>query len=316
MFRSVSILIPTHNRADLLRQTLSSLSALHYPPSLEVDILVVANACTDSTVDVCRHEFARLPIESRCVDEPQPGLSVARNRAVVESTGEICAFLDDDVLVSPDWLAAMVEVYNTHPADLVGGKIELWWSAVERPPWMTLQLEGYLSRLDHGDQVTELLAPKGIVGANFSFRRAIFAATGPFRADLGRVGSELLSGEETDFCDRARQQGARVFFAPKMQLKHWVAPQRAQVAYLTRVARGWTTSRIRSKKHFGPKQFLRSFLGNIYLVVWREVSRWFAKLRGDSTGEITARILRASAAAGVAESLRRVFRGNKTGVCA
>jgi glycosyltransferase involved in cell wall biosynthesis len=307
MIRSVSILIPTHNRAEILKRTIESLTELRIPTSLDVDVLVIANACHDSTVDVCRDSLPGLPLRSRYVEESQPGLSVARNRAIAESTGEICAFLDDDVCVSPQWLEAMVDVYNRYPADIVGGKVDLWWAAVTRPEWLDPDLEGFLSRLDHGDEVIELFAPKSIVGANFSLRRKILAATGPFRADLGRVGTNLMSTEDTEFCDRAIEQGARMFYAPSMHLKHWVAPQRVTVEYLMGVSRGFTKGRLQAKPHFGPKQFLRSFFGNIYRVARYETTRWYARLRSDRMLEVASLVRRAGAEAGIATAVRRVL---------
>jgi glycosyltransferase involved in cell wall biosynthesis len=307
MVQSVSILIPTHNRAAVLRQTLDSLTTLRVPSSVDVDLLVVANACNDSTVEICQAFFPKFSLPGRCVEELQPGLSVARNRAIAETTGEICAFIDDDVYVSPQWLEAMIEVYERYPADIVGGKVELWWQAVERPDWLDPDLEGFLSRLDHGDEVVEIFAPKNIVGANFSLKREIFAATGPFRADLGRIGTDLLSTEETEFCDRAVKKGARIFYAPKMVLKHWVAPQRVSVEYLMGVARGFTRGRLRAKPRFGPKQFTRSFFGNIYQVVRYEITRWYAKLRSDRMLEVASLVRRAGAEAGIATSVRRVL---------
>jgi glycosyltransferase involved in cell wall biosynthesis len=307
MIRSVSILIPTHNRAEILEQTLDSLIALRLPSSIDVDLLVVANACKDSTVDVCHASFPRLPLPARCVEEPQPGLSIARNRAVAETTGEICAFVDDDVCVSPQWLEAMIATYNHYPADIVGGKVELWWAVVQRPDWLDPDLEGFLSRLDHGTEVVEIFAPKNIVGANFSFKRQVYEVTGPFRADLGRIGMDLLSTEETEFCDRAVKQGARIFYSPEMQLKHWVAPQRVTVEYLMGVSRGFTRGRLRAKPYFGPKQFIRSFFGNIYRVVRYEITRWYAKLRSDRMLEVASLVRRAGAEAGIATSVRRVL---------
>ena len=105
MIHSVSILIPTHNRAEVLRQTLGSFSGLCIPASLDVELVVVANACTDSTVDVCRGSIAGLPIPARYVEEPQAGLSVARNRAIAETTaGEFAASLGAGIYFDFPWL--------------------------------------------------------------------------------------------------------------------------------------------------------------------------------------------------------------------
>jgi GT2 family glycosyltransferase len=308
MIRSVSILIATHNRDELLAQTLESLAKVRIPSRLPMDLIVVANGCTDSTISVCQSAFPKLPMESRFVEEPALGLSIARNRAVTESRGEVCAFLDDDVCVVPDWAEGMVEVYDAYPADIVGGPVSLWWGAVERPDWFDPQLDSHLGYLNWGDQVIEMFHPKKrIVGANFSFNRAVFDKIGPFRTDLGRVGRGMMATEETEFCDRALRQGARMFYAPRMALKHWVAPQRATLDFLVKAARGSTAGRMRAKDPFGVRQFSWSFFGNAYLMVRYELARWFAKLSGDRRAEVTCTVMRESSAAGAAECLRRAL---------
>jgi glycosyltransferase involved in cell wall biosynthesis len=308
MIRSISILIPTHNRAELLGQTLDSLGQVRIPTSIETDLVVVANVCTDSTVDVCRAALPRMSMSARCVEETQLGLSAARNRAVAESRGEICAFLDDDVSISPGWLEGMLEVFHGYPADIVGGQILLWWSAVERPDWLDPQLESFLGLLDYGDEVVELFHPKRrIGGGNFAFKRQLFDTIGPFRTDLGRIGRAMIATEETEFCQRALSQGARMFYAPRMSLKHWVAVERATIEFLVSAARGSTKGRMRAKNPFGPRQFARSFFGNSYLTARYEMSRWAAKLRRDRMREVTSYVMRTSSAAGAAECLRRAF---------
>lgn len=307
MVRSVSILVPTHNRADLLRQTLASFRSVRIPAGVDVDLIVVANACRDATVGVALDAFPALPMPARCVAEPQPGLSVARNRAVAETAGDICAFVDDDVCVDAAWLEAMVDVYRQKPAGVVGGRVDLWWEAVERPDWLDPDLESLLSRLDHGAQIIELTPPKSIVGANFSFRREVFTTIGPFRTDLGRIGTDLLSTEESEFCDRALKHGFRIFYAPEMRLQHWVAPQRVTTEYLMGVARGFTIGRLRAKPTFGPRQFVRSFFGNIYRVARYEAARRYARLRGNRRLEVSSLVRREGAKAGIQVALRRTL---------
>jgi glycosyltransferase involved in cell wall biosynthesis len=308
--KSVSILIPTHNRAALLRQTFDSLAAIRIPRGVDVELVVVANACHDDTVQVCHAEFPAIPFAARCIEEPVPGLSVARNRAIAESTGEVCAFLDDDVFVSPEWLDGMLEVYNNYPADIVGGKIELWWSAVERPGWFSDAHNSLLSGLDHGEAIIEIRPPKYLFGGNSAYRRDVFERAGLFRTDLGRIGNQLGSYEELDFHLRAMEQGARMFYAPRMAIKHWVPPERATVEYLVKVARGNTTSRIRRKPTFGVPEFCRSFARHGYMAVRYEMERWVAKALANQPHEVTCLVRREMGRAGMQATIER-WRGPK-----
>ena len=82
----VTVLICTHNRAALLKRTLASLNSAARPENCSVDILVVANACTDGTASLldayvtAPDSAARLAL--RWLHELKPGKSNALNKAI------------------------------------------------------------------------------------------------------------------------------------------------------------------------------------------------------------------------------------------
>lgn len=241
----VSIVISTHNRGPILARSLESLSQLRYPAGVDVEVVVVANACTDDTVAQANAFRDRLP-NFRCVEEPTVGVSYARNRTMRESRFDIVGMVDDDIWCEPQWLEATLAMYRETPADMVSGRLTLWWCSVDRPAWMDGPTLGLLSCLDLGERPVEMVKPDA-VAANFSFKREVFDKVGPFRTDLGRVGGKsLAAGEETFFVQQAMRAGYRLFYSPEAHIKHWVAPHRIQTPYLTGVAKGtaFTISRL------------------------------------------------------------------------
>src|SRR4030042_5670392 len=102
----ITVSIQTFNNADTLARTLESLRSLRRPPEVEHEILVVDNNSTDNTSQVLDAYAKALTPRLRSVFEPQQGLSHARNRALREARGEIVSFIDEDVIVDPDWLGA------------------------------------------------------------------------------------------------------------------------------------------------------------------------------------------------------------------
>ena len=105
----LSVVIPTHDRAGILRQTLERLAATTLTSPWEV--VVVANACTDGTVATVAELSGpsgggSLPL--RLVEEPVPSASVARNRGARAASGSLLVFLDDDILLEPDGLATIL----------------------------------------------------------------------------------------------------------------------------------------------------------------------------------------------------------------
>ena len=91
----VTVAVCTRDRTDDLARCLDSLSCLDYPA---LEVLVVDNAPSSNATE--RLVRTRYP-NWRYVCEPRPGLNWARNRAIIESSGEIIAYTDDDVVVDP-----------------------------------------------------------------------------------------------------------------------------------------------------------------------------------------------------------------------
>ncbi|MEM8864345.1 MAG: glycosyltransferase family A protein [Planctomycetota bacterium] len=264
---SISILLPTHNRGEILKRTLACIERLHVPDHVQAELVVVANNCTDDTVAVTQEVIDRLSFPGKVAEEFTPGLNAARNRAMHESTGEICALIDDDIAFEPMWLAEIVEFFETSPADMASGRVRLWWEVVERPDWFTPNLDNLLSRTDRGESPEELFKHSGIVGANFWFKRSVWDKIGEFRLDLDRVGSAKLGGGDSDFVDRALRAGFRVFYTPKGEILHWVAPGRIEHDYLLGVAEGSARGRVRMKPPQSVWKWFRTYVGHKYLLL-------------------------------------------------
>jgi glucosyl-dolichyl phosphate glucuronosyltransferase len=129
---SVTVAICTWNRDHLLRQTLEEMTRLAVPAGLVWELLVVNNNCTDDTDGVIAAFAKRLPI--RRLFESQPGLSHARNRAIAEAAGDYVVWTDDDVLVSPEWLAAYARAFARRPdAAVFGGPVAPWFPTTPPP---------------------------------------------------------------------------------------------------------------------------------------------------------------------------------------
>ena len=288
----VSIIIPTHNRAELLGQSLESIAHLDIPAGTTVELLVIANACTDQTVQICQAAISNMPFLMRYVIEPQAGASQARNRALAEARGDILAFLDDDVWVERGWLAGLLEVFNQYPADVVGGKVTLWWQAVEKPPWLTHRSEHLLSSVDYGQQVRELFTGGDAISANLAIRRCVLTDVPGFRIDLDRQGSTLLAGGDTYFIQQALQTGHRLFYAPHAAIRHWVTPERVTLAYLSRAAYANGLARIQMTDHISPAKAICLTLENAVKSGLYSVIEILCAATGNQRGRINHRIRR------------------------
>lgn len=308
MPQKISILIPTHNRYALLRRTLESIEQLVFPAGVDVELIVVANACSDDTANILNEWSPPAGMSACVVEESEPGLNIARSRAVEESTGDVCAFLDDDVLVDPRWLAELDATYRNYPADLVGGRVDLWWEEVQPPDWQWPGMNGLLSQNNGGPEVKELYGPFGVIGANFSFKRSVYDAIGAFRPDLDRRGKEMRAAGESEFIQRALRKGFRCFYSPGATLKHWVPSSRVTPEYLTSVARGNAYSRILMREATRKRDFLRSMLGYGWLFVSSGAVEVAGRLMRNKKVWIRRACIRSSGAGGIRGNWQRLMR--------
>jgi glycosyltransferase involved in cell wall biosynthesis len=114
----VSVIIPTYNRRDFVREAVASVLAQTYG---DFELLVVDDGSDDDTAAVVR-EFDGV----RYVFQPNRGVSAARNRGAALSGGELLAFLDSDDLWQPRKLEYQVAFFATHPQTRICQTEEIW----------------------------------------------------------------------------------------------------------------------------------------------------------------------------------------------
>jgi glycosyltransferase involved in cell wall biosynthesis len=109
----VSILIPCHNAAPWLTQTLESALAQTWANK---EIIVVDDGSTDGSASIA-HTYAGRGV--RLVTQENRGAAAARNHAIREVHGEFLQFLDADDLISPDKISAQLTLLSARPAGAV-----------------------------------------------------------------------------------------------------------------------------------------------------------------------------------------------------
>ena len=230
---SVTVAICTYNRCELLGRTLASLAELRVPDGVSWEVVVVDNRCTDETPAVVASFTDELPV--RRVEEPRPGLSHARNRAVEAARGELVVWTDDDVLVSSDWLATYTRAFRRWPdAAFFGGPIRPLFLE-DRPDWLAEGwdvVRGAYPVRDRDDEPFEIGDRRDLpYGANFAAPAEILADR-DFDPRLGRSGSDLMGGEETEYLARLLEEDHTGRWVPGADLEHMITPERLTLAYL------------------------------------------------------------------------------------
>ena len=233
----ITIAVPTHNRARMLAQTLDSIRSQVLPPGATAECVVIDNGSTDDTAIVVERCAAAAPFEIRRIPEPLLGSSYARNRAVHEAAGDVVLFIDDDAVAEPDWAAELVAALERRRLDAVCGIVIPQWSA-KPPRWLGPRI---YPRLAVHDAARLADTPRSQVetvhnyfSANVGFPRATFELFGHFREELGVVGGNPMSGEDTELFERILANGGAIGFCERACVHHMIPAERMRRGYLRR----------------------------------------------------------------------------------
>jgi GT2 family glycosyltransferase len=212
---SVSVVVCTRDRPAELQDCLDSLLALATPPH---EILVVDNAPSDDTTQrLC----ADLPV--RYVLEELPGQTRARNRGILETSGELVAFTDDDCIVDRHWLDRLGAEFADPLVSAVTGYVAP--AELESPSQVLFELHGgfdrgFERRLFRGQAASPVrVAGRVGAGANMILRRSMLERVGLFREDLG-PGTPARAADETELFYRVLAAGDRILFDPSRIVWH------------------------------------------------------------------------------------------------
>lgn len=238
----VTCVICCHNSARRLPETMRHLSAQKTGADTRWEVLIVNNASTDDTAEVARRHWTGPPsVPLRIVDEPQPGLSHARVRALAEAKGEIVSFIDDDNWVCADWVEKVASFMAAHPEVGALGGYNTAVSARPFPPWFE-KYRRYFAVA--GDEVIEgdlTGTDRMLVGAGFSLRKAAAEQLerGGFSYSLsGRNGRAMSSGEDQELCLALQLSGWRLWYTRDISLQHFIPENRQNLAYVRALLRG------------------------------------------------------------------------------
>ena len=224
----LTVAIPTHNRSHTLALTLGSLAALKLEPEIEIECLVIDNNSTDATAGVVEAFARTAPFSTRRVFEPRQGSSFARNRAVHEARGELIFFIDDDVIVEADWAWQLMAEIRRRDLDAACGLVLAQWQAAP-PSWLGAEVYGKLAVHAESAPPPEKLSQ--FFSANVGLKRECLERFGLFREDLGVVGGNPMSGEDTELFNRIISGGGKIGLAPRAVVHHLIGPERMTRAY-------------------------------------------------------------------------------------
>lgn len=235
---SLSVLIPTYNRAEGLRETLEAMCLIQVH-GLSVEFVVIDNNSTDNTREVMESFTDKLPI--RYIFESAQGKSYALNRAFDEGgLGDIVVLTDDDITPEVDWLYAIVQSVRDFPDRvLFGGRTFGIWPDGQRPGWWDYgpgASHWCLGNHDYGDDPKEYPSNRGPFGPNMWVRRDVLTKEHRFDVTIGPIGKKMIMGEEWLFIQGFRAKGYSPLYYPAAVVGQRIQPERISSSGIRRRA--------------------------------------------------------------------------------
>jgi GT2 family glycosyltransferase len=214
-------------RWDDLLEAVASARRLNPAPD-EIIIVIDHNIGLKARADA---EFTDLVV----IENQYPqGVSGARNTGIAAARGSVIAFLDDDAIADPSWLATLQAICEQPGVLGVMGRIEPLWPR-GRPAWFPDEFLWVI-----GCTYTGLPTSVGVIRNLFGcmcFRREVFNKIGVFNAGVGRTDQGLPLGcEDTELCVRAlkTETAGSFMFEPRALVWHKIPVKRLSFRYFWR----------------------------------------------------------------------------------
>jgi len=214
----ISVIIATRDRAEVLARCLEHVMTQEGGP---FETIIVDNSVDQQST---RAVVARFPgVNYLRADPNKRNLALMRNLGIQASHGEILAFIDDDTLVAPGWLSALVEAFADPQVGGVSGRV----IETDTPEVCTPEIGRFTPRgqitMNFNNMIDRPVPVEFLYGCNMAFRRSALARVGMYDPWYGIV------YEEQDLSFRIRKAGYRTLFHPGLTGQHLKASRPAGV---------------------------------------------------------------------------------------
>ena len=207
----LSILVPSFDRHELLVDTLKGLLLQEYEPKE----IIVYDQSLQHPVEV-ENFLTSVSSQIKYFKSKPRGLVFAYRRCVELSQGDICFFVDDDVLIDdPDLVTMHVKNYSNAMIGAVSGQV--LHEGQTEPGLVDERVYGpHGWRFIRFDIAQRLEGSPSLSGANMSFRRSVYDRLDGFDQNYEGNGFRF----ETDFTFAVKSLGFQVIFDPEASLTH------------------------------------------------------------------------------------------------
>ena len=215
---TISVVIPNWNGIDLLEKCLSSIYEADEFKEDKHEVLVVDDASKYNIADLIKDSFPKTRVIR---NSRNMGFGRTCNRGIKEAKGELIVLLNNDIMVSKDFLGPLKAHFKNPEVFAVSPKLYYWdMKTFNYGMHMGKFKDGYLSlwneaETGNGDRVSQAVPTIFAVGGAMCFRKRDFLWLGGFD-DIYRPNC----WEDIDISYRAQKRGLKVLYEPKSLVYH------------------------------------------------------------------------------------------------
>ena len=224
---SVVVCTYTMDRYDVFTEAVeSALSQTHDP----VEVVLVI----DGNHEVYNHAVDDFGDQENVVvhdNEENRGISYSRTRGAELASGEVVAFIDDDGVAEPDWIAEHARVYEDTDVIAVAGYVAPNWQS-EKPDFFPEEFYWLVGCTEPGF-ATDGEEIRNGYGSNVSYRREKFLAVGGYDVNTGRKGDRHIQAHEAPVGIRLSEEfGKGVVYTSDAVVHHTLFDYRGEFRWL------------------------------------------------------------------------------------
>lgn len=202
----ISVIMPVYNEAAHI---VEALEALYGGTVMPDEVIVADGGSTDGTVQFIKERYPQVIV----VNNPRRHAAGGRNEGIKRAKGDILAFTDGDCIVDEHWVENIIRNFQENDIDGLGGKvlvatpvnhIEEYWGNLA---WNLI--------MNYGDEpciVDRRTLNDAFVTANCAYKRRLVRRLRGFNNWFAN------NAEDIDLCWRALEAGARLMYAPDVQI--------------------------------------------------------------------------------------------------
>ncbi len=192
----VSVVVPTYNAESTIEPLIQSLLRLDYP---DYEVIVVNDGSKDATKAIVEKSAVKR------IDHPKRGASAARDAGLRAATGDIVAYVDSDVTVTPEWLRLLVVPFQDPSIGATTGRTVFQRNGACTSWLRSMDIERRNARRHEYTRLAN--------GPNSAFRRSLLLEVGGFDP-------QWFHAEDTEVSYRVWEKGYKIRYVPDAVVNH------------------------------------------------------------------------------------------------